>query len=203
MKKKTLLLYFLFLISATHAFGQTDTLSIYRQAYNYLNDSIVKKQLADPERFSSDCEALIKGYKVTISPDLQVADKFIEHGHGFPICDFVKQKYNYKGSCGAFVVHDSGFRNQVQDSLQNYYKDYTFNEEKVKKTLRGFIANKENGYQVFFSDYYKNALAAELKSFCRSYKEGYWQGSSTSFYFIFDDNGKLIEVYSGRVIHYN
>lgn len=203
MIKKHLILFTLLFISASQVYGQTDTLSLYRQAYQYLNDSIVKKKFAAPKKFESDCNSLIKGKKVRISPDLQVAHQFIKHGWGFPICEFVQEKYNYNGHCGTFSIHEYELKNHVLDSLKNYYKDYTFNEEIVRKTLRGFTGKKENGHQVFFSDYYKNALTAEMMTFCQSYKTEGWWGASTSFYFIFDDNNKLIEVYSGQVIHYN
>ena len=76
-------------------------------------------------------------------------------------------------------------------------------ENKISESLKEFISNKKDGYQVFFSDIYKRTLAAELKGFCLPYDEGTWMGSSTSFYFVFNEEGNLEEVYSGISIHYN
>ena len=76
-------------------------------------------------------------------------------------------------------------------------------DNEISESLKEFISNKKDGYQVFFSDIYKRTLAAELKGFCLPYDETIWMGSSTSFYFVFDEGGKIEEVYSGISIHYN
>lgn len=77
------------------------------------------------------------------------------------------------------------------------------NNSEIEKTLKEIISKRKDGHIVFFSDIYKKTLAAEVKSFCLPYDEFAWFGSSTSFYFIFNEQGEIEQVYSGITIHYN
>ncbi|KXX67453.1 hypothetical protein [Flammeovirga sp. SJP92] len=72
------------------------------------------------------------------------------------------------------------------------------------KMVKHLPSNRKDGYQVFFSDIFNNTLSAEVKSFCLPYDHDLnsWKGSSTFFFFVFDHQGKIKEVYSGETVHY-
>ena len=92
----------------------------------------------------------------------------------------------------------------MTDSLNIFWKDYVPKDTKeMVILLNDLISDKKYGYQVFFSDVYKNTIAAEIKSFCAPYDLTAWQGSSTSYFFVFNSEGKIAAIYSGRTIHYN
>lgn len=73
----------------------------------------------------------------------------------------------------------------------------------ISQSIDELPSTKKDGYQVFFSDVYENTLAAELKSFCVPYDKGGWQGGSNIYFFVFNDLGDILDVYSGETIHYD
>ncbi|MFT7035916.1 MAG: hypothetical protein ACJA2S_004440 [Cyclobacteriaceae bacterium] len=81
-------------------------------------------------------------------------------------------------------IRECKFANRVEDSLTLFWEGYEMKDHnQIFQQVKPLTSNKEDGYQVFFSDIYKRTLAAELKSFCSPYKKYYWQGSSTIYYF--------------------
>src|SRR5688572_6097855 len=200
------LMIILLVTGTVESFGQVEEIKFYQTAYNYLSDSVVKKNYPDVKTLAKNCiECCIKGAEVEFDFKLQVSEKFIRNDRGFPMCDLLKRKYQMNESCA--VALGSGtveLTKQVQDSLKIFWKNYKMKQKSdLLKILKDMVSNKKDGYQVFFSDVHKNTLAAELKSFCLPYDEAIWFGSSTSFFFIFNQDGEIEEVYSGETIHYN
>ena len=201
----------LILIGLTQSFdsnAQIQESDLYKTAYNYLNDSIIKVNHADAKTFAKNCnECCVKGIKLKFDSELQVAFRFIKNNQGFPMSDLIDKKYNFSKDCLRAIrmgTRECELSNQVQDSLKTFWEAYKMKDDnEISESLKEFISNKKDGYQVFFSDIYKRTLAAELKGFCLPYDETIWMGSSTSFYFVFDEGGKIEEVYSGISIHYN
>ena len=192
------------------SFGQIqlDENELYQTAYNYLNDSIIKSNYVDVKTLAKNCSSCcVKGKKLKFIPDLQVACRFIENNRGFPIGDLVAKKYDFSSDCLHALrmgTRECQLANQVRDSLESFWLSYEMKpDNEIAKSLGELISNRKDGYQVFFSDIYKNTLAAEVKSFCLPYDEIMWMGSSTMFFFIFDVKGKIADIYSGRTIHYN
>jgi hypothetical protein len=200
------ILILLGLIKSLEAKAQISELELYKSAYNYLNDSIIKVNYADVKAFAKNCnECCVKGIKLRFKSKLQVANKFIENDRGFPLCDLLKKKYRTTESCVYLLGSgESELTNHVQDSLRVFWGPYKMKENsEISKSIKKLISKKKDGYQVFFSDIFQNTLAAEIKGFCLPYDETIWMGSSTSFYFIFDEMGNIQEIYSGKEIHYN
>ena len=188
--------------------AQIREIDLYQTAYDYLNDSIVKLKYEDINEFSKNCkECCVKGIDLKFDPNLQVASRFIENNYGFPLKDLVGKKYNFSSDCLRAIrmgTRDCASANRVQDSLEVFWSKYKMkNRNKISQSLKGLVSDKKDGYQVFFSDIYKNTLAAELKEFCSPYDQSMWMGSSTSFYFVFNDKGEIKEVFSGVSIIYN
>lgn len=178
---------------------------MYRKAYDYLNDSIIKVKYEDDKSLRISCKQYVRGAKLKFDNDLQVASKFIKNDRGFPLCDLLKSKYNVTESC-VYAIGSGEFKltKQVQDSLKMFWRDYQIkNNSEIEMPLKEIMSKRKDGHVVFFSDIYKNTLAAEVKSFCLPYDEVTWFGSSTSFYFIFNQQGEIEQVYSGITIHYN
>jgi hypothetical protein len=181
---------------------------LYEKAYHFLNDSIVKIKFDKPQTFAENCnECCVKGTKLKFESELQVANKFIENYHGFPFSDLIKKKYSLSEECIQAIRIGSEqckLANQVQDSLKIFWSSYKMQHEmEISKALKNLISTKKDGYQVFFSDIYQNTLAAELMSFCTPFDKTVWMGNSTSFFFIFNDEGNIEQVYSGITINYN
>ena len=200
MNKLNTILSLLLLITF-NAYVQINEVELYRKAYNYLQEKVA----IDAKTFNKNCERIVKGAKVKIQPNLQVASKFIDNNRGFPLCDLLKKKYKITESC-VYAIGSGEFEltTHVQDSLQQFWKNYDSNKKiQLNNLLTDMISKNKDGFQVFFSDIYENTLAAEVKSFCIPYDEDYWYGSSTSYFFVFNDESELIEVYSGITIHYN
>ncbi len=178
---------------------------MYATAYNYLNKSTKSIGLGTNKELTDNCNQIIKGAKLEFKKELQVASKFIENYRGFPICDFLKRRYKMTENC-VYALGSGKFElaEHVQDSLELFWKNYQMKtNSKITETMEGLISEEKAGFIVFFSDIYKNTLAAEVKSFCLPYDRTTWQGSSISFYFIFNDTGDILEVYSGVSIHYD
>ena len=183
------------------AVGQKNEIELYRKAYSYLERTVE----IDVKTFRQNCELSIVNKKIKIQPKLQVASKFITNDRGFPLCDLLQKKYKVTESC-VYAIGSGKFEitKQVQDSLQTFWKNYDSKKlQQMDKILDPMISSEKIGYQVFFSDIYENTIAAEVKSFCSPYDKFPWYGSSISYYFVFDDNDEIIEIYSGISIHYN
>lgn len=185
------------------SFGQPKESEMYRAAYQYL-DSINKLERT-ARALRDDCQQYVQGTKLRFKDNLQVASKFIENDRGFPLCDLLKRKYGMKESCVyALGSGESELTKHVQDSLMFFWQDYQMrSESSILESLRGIGSKRKDGFLVFFSDIYKNTLAAEVKSFCRPYDKIDWQGSSTSYFFVFNSKGVITEVFSGIETHYN
>lgn len=188
--------------------AQIQESEFYKTAYNYLNDSIIKLNHVDAETLAKNCnECCVTGINLKFDSELHVANRFIKNDQGFPIGDFINKKYNFSKDCLRAIrlgTRECDLSNQVRDSLKTFWESYRMKDKKeISESLKDLISNKKDGFQVFFSDIYKGTLAAELKSFCLPYDEKMWQGSSTSFFFVFNKEGKIEEVYSGISIHYN
>ncbi len=186
-------------------FGQLNEYDKYQLAYNFLNDSIIKVNYGDAKTLRNDCKKFVKGVKLKFEDELQVSSKFIENDWGFPLCDLLKTKYKISESCVyALGSGELDLTKHIQDSLKIFWANYEVKtQDELTTSLKGLISNRKDGYQVFFSDVYNNTLAAEVKSFCLPYDEVAWFGSSTSFYFVFNQQGEIEQVYSGVTIHYN
>lgn len=121
--------------------------------------------------------------------------------------DLVDKKYKFSNDCLRALrmgTQDCEISNQVQDSLRIFWSEYKMKDtNEISNALKGLLSDKKDGYQVFFSDIYRNTLAAELMDFCLPYNETTWMGHSTSFYFGFNEKGDIKEVFSGVSIHYN
>ena len=194
------------LIKSVDTKAQISELELYKSAYNYLNDSIIKVNYPDVKAFANNCnECCVKGIKLRFNSKLQVANKFIENNRGFPLCDLLKKKYRTTESCVYLLGSgESELTDQVQDSLNVFWGTYKMKKSsEISNSIKKLITKRKDGYQVFFSDIFQNTLAAEIKGFCLPYDEITWMGSSTSFYFIFDEKGNIQEIYSGIEIHYN
>ncbi|MEQ9423352.1 MAG: hypothetical protein RJQ09_02960 [Cyclobacteriaceae bacterium] len=194
-----------FVLASAVAFGQAKESDMYRSAYTYLNDLVIKTSYVDAKKLKRNCRQHLKVLKLKFDDELKVASRFIKNDSGFPYCDFIKKKYSIEESC-AYALGSGEFElfEYIKDSLETFWDNYEIKEnEKIAESLNGLISETKNGHIVFFSDIYKNSLAAEIKSFCQPYDEVPWFGSSTSFFFIFDDNGKIKELYSETVWHYN
>lgn len=200
-----LFLTFITLTFSSLLFGQVNERDMYQLAYNYLNDSIIQSNFGDAKSLRNDCKRTVKGVRLRFEDDLQVANKFIRNDWGFPLCDLLKQKYKITESC----VHALGsgrfeLTNQVRDSLDNFWTNYEMKSQiEIMNSLDGLISARKDGFQVFFSDVYNNTIAAEFKAFCLPYDEIAWFGSSTSYFFIFNEQGEIEQVYSGTSMHYN
>ena len=195
-----LIITFIF-VSNSSLFGQTSKLEFYKKSYDYLQKEIK----IDTKAFQDDCKQVVAGAKVKIKPKLQVASKFNGISRGFPLCDLLQKKYKIQESC-VYALGSGEFRltYHVEDSLKNFWKDYKPEDPKeLQKIIGPLISTRKNGYQIFFSDVYKNTLAAEVKSFCLDYDQFMWFGGSTFYYFVFNENKEIIEVYFGETINYN
>ena len=185
-----------------------DEKDLYRKAYNHLNDSIVKITHVGPKTLAANCsECCVKGVELNFSPELQVAPKFIANNYGFPIIDLAEKKYGLSENCLQSLrmnTRKCEKANKVLDSLDFFWKDYKMNDKtNISKSLERLISSRKDGYLVFFSDVYRNTLAAEVGEFCLPYDKSVWQGSSTIYYFVFSVDGTIEEIYSGATIHYN
>ena len=188
--------------------AQTEDIDLYHKAYRLLNDSLIHQYFSDNKTLSRRCNQIVKirGFKrVKISPKLQVAKKFIAIHRGFPLCDLLKKKYKYSATCNQiYMTSHKGLVKEVDDSLSKFWANYEMkSDDEIIKTIKPLLSDKKDGFQVFFSDIYQNTLAAEVKDFCNPYDQATWFGSSVSFFFVFDDQGAIKEVYSEKVIHYN
>ncbi len=207
MKHLTCLLS-LFILSILYVSAQVSDIEMYQKAYNYLNDSVLKVEYQVIDSFTRNCNAhIIGGKKHKYDSELQVANKFIEIHRGFPMSDFVKQNYNLDKDCWQALrmgTHQCELVNHITDSLDVAWSAYHMKEKaSITEILKPLLSEKKDGFQVFFSDIYKNTLVAELKAFCNNYDETEWYGSSTIFYFVFNSLGEIERVYSEEVIHYN
>lgn len=90
MNLKTLIILIFVSAISFPSFGQVNESSMYKTAYNYLNDSIIKVKYEDAKSFRISCKQHVKGAKLKFDDDLQVASKFIENDRGFPLCDLLK-----------------------------------------------------------------------------------------------------------------
>lgn len=187
------------------SFGQTHESKMYLTAYAYLNDSIISVKYGTAKDLRDDCRQTVKGQNLRFSNRLQVANRFIENDWGFPLCDLLKKKYKVTESC-VYALRSGQFEltKYVEDSLRIFWDFYEMkSKSSIMGSLEGIISERKDGFVVFFSDIYKNTLAAEIKSFCLPYDTMPWFGSSTSFFFVFNEDGEVDEVYSGVSIHYN
>ncbi|MCB0497178.1 MAG: hypothetical protein KDC79_13645 [Cyclobacteriaceae bacterium] len=178
---------------------------LYVVAYKYLEDSIIGDNRDFKNSLVKDCGGTVDGYQHEYDSKLHVADKFIANSRGFPLCDLLKRKYKIQESC-TYALGSGRFEltKNVEDSLTTFWNDYKMkSKDQIRKPIENLISEKKIGYQVFFSDVYKNTIAAEIMVFCAPYDETMWLGSSTSFYFVFNEKGEIKEVYSGISIHYN
>jgi hypothetical protein len=192
------------------ASGQIKDADLYKEAYQYLNDTILKP--GSVQALANGCEQHVrvakkKKFGFKFDAKLQVAAKFINHQQNFPLDDFVMKKYRLSRDCLMQLRTRSrrcAEANRITDSLSVFWSDYAMKpNEEIKSSLASLPSNRKDGYQVFFSDVYKNTLCAEVHSFCRPYDtEGAWYGSSTMFFFIFDEQGKIKEVYAGVMKYY-
>ncbi|MBB3699582.1 hypothetical protein KMW28_24355 [Flammeovirga yaeyamensis] len=214
MKPRIILFILLGLFHMNKAKGQVKNSDFYVKAYNYLNDSIIKTD--DIKNLVIGCEGLVyklkangksKKVKLKFNNNLQVAEKYNNHKKGFPLEDYVRKKYNLSDECIKALrlgTRTCSEVNNIKDSLFIFWEDYSMKSEKeIRSLLSELPSDRKDGYQVFFSDIFKNTLSAELKSFCTPYDSSTWQGSSTFFFFVFDEKGIIKEVYSGKTIHYN
>ncbi|WP_345373565.1 hypothetical protein [Algivirga pacifica] len=211
--KQSVIFILLLIGGAIQSEAQTQPSVLYEKAYDYLNDSIVKIQYVDSKTFADHCEdccvrrANGRRARLKFESELQVAYKFNEIRRGFPIEDYIKRNYNLSHEC--IVALRMGLNtceevNEIIDSLSVFFGDYTMkDEDEIIGSLQALPSKRKDGYQVFFSDIYKNTLSAELMSFCTPYDTGAWYGRSTFFFFIFDEGGEIKEIYSGQPIHYN
>ena len=187
--------------------SQVEEKDLYLLAYDYLNDSTVEGRSFDEKAFRKDCSKYyrVRGRRLKYEADLQVAGRFIQNNRGFPLCDLLKRNYKVEVSC-PYAIGSGKFPllNQVQDSLKVFWAEYEMkSDNEISEVLGELISEKKDGLVVFFSDIYKNTLMAEVMPFCQPYERDRWMGHSNSYYFIFNDNGEIEEVYSGVVIHYN
>ncbi len=197
------------LLSSTSLKAQTSEAELYQTAYDYLNDSILTKYYVSAEQLAQDCSRnIISKRKPEYSASLQVADRFIKINSQFPLRDFVSRNYNLSEDClldirmGIGKCQDA---NRIRDSLNTFWSEYeSKGAEQLSQMTAHLPSDRKDGFQVFFSEIYKNTLAAELKSFCLSYSSKWsWMGPSKSFYFVFNAQGKIKEVIWGTVVHYN
>ncbi|GEM_PF-3021012 len=191
-----------------NCFSQIQEADFYEKAYIYLNDSILKNDFTTASKLAQACnECCLTGIALKFKPELQVANKFIQNNHGFPYNDFAIKKYDLSDDCLRSLrmgVRDCELANQVLDSLDRFWLDYKMkSDDEIRFALENLLSDTKDGYQVFFSDIYRSTLAAELKEFCLPFDEGMWMGASTLFFFVFDENGEIKQVYSGRTIYYN
>lgn len=198
----------LIIFSTIKVSAQNKETEYYRSAIEYLNDYVYSKKV-DNSIFEKNCLARTKGLtKLDVPSGIQIAERFIRNDHAFPLEAMVNVKYNISKDCLRDLrmrIYNCPVNLQIKDSLNHFWSDYrpkSFHE--MKSTLSSLVNFGESGYVVFFSDLHKNGLAAELMSFCTSYKSNTtWQGASTIFYFVFDDQGNVEEVYSGKGVSYN
>jgi hypothetical protein len=204
------LFFYLFLTLSIESFAQIDEKELYKKAYNYLNDSIVKLKhpsIKDEIANIDGCSFYAKGYEFNFDSELQVANRFIENNLGFPYTNFMIKKYKLSKKCIKALKNGKvkcELINRVKDSLALFWKEYKMKDtSEISKLVKDLKSLRKDGYQVFFSDIYKNALLAEVKSFCFPYDKGIWLGMSTFFYLIFSDKGEIEEIYYGKTIAYN
>ena len=147
------------------------------------------------------------GPKLKFDSELQVANRFIKNNSRFPHKDLIAKKYNFSKECLDALrmgIRDCELANEVMDSLDVFWESYKMkSKSEINEILKELISAKKDGFQVFFSDIYKNTIAAEIKTFCVPYNRQMWMGSSVSFFFIFNDKGEIDEIYSGITVHYN
>ncbi|BDD05580.1 hypothetical protein [Aureibacter tunicatorum] len=209
----------LFLINVTISIsvkGQTKEADLYKAAYDYLNDSIVKSKFVDAKTLAKNCSyrsITIKANgkqvntKFKFNSELQVAYEFNDHRRGFPIENFIKSKLTLSKDCLTALRMNTRTCDEVNylsDSLETFWQDYEMKSyEKIKESLKNLPSKRKDGFQVFFSDIYKNTLSAEIDGFCAPYDKVKRVGAPLFFFFVFNDQGEIIEVYSGKTMHYN
>lgn len=208
MKVFHFVLFFGFALLSTSASAQTTDRELYEAAYAYLNDSILRHDYASTQELAKNCNhCCVKGIKLAFESELQVANRFINLTRHFSFKDYSQQHYDLSRRCRrALRMGTKGCKlvNHLLDSINTFWSDYEMKPEpQIAKELEGLASESKDGYQVFFSDVYKNTLAAEVKGFCSPYDKSPWFGSSRSFYFVFDKNGEIKKVYSGQMVIYN
>jgi len=187
--------------------AQVSNAELYQAAYSYLNDSVLHLDGKRLDVFYDNCSRIVVGAKQHFEPYLQVATRRINHYRGFPISDFVIKKYGLTGECLAAIrmgIRTCDLANHIQDSLAAWWEEYVPGQNgDIQVDFAGLPSKSKMGHQVFFSDIYKNSLMAELDSFCSPYDQGSRYGAPTFFFFVFNSEGEIQEVYSGKTIHYN
>jgi hypothetical protein len=173
---------------------------MYRAALRYLDKSVVR----DPNFISQCKECCTNALRAGLNDDLHVADRFVPNNQHLPLCDFLERKYQMPGNCQTIMRGSSASVGRVQDSLNVFWADYQMqSQDTIAAALADIISPLKDGYQIFFSDIYKNTLAAEVKAFCVPYDRKPWTGGSVSFYFVFNEHGDLQEIYSGVTARYD
>jgi len=190
--------------------SKTSKHMIYENAYVYVNN-YVHNNFPTGKELKRSCRSFcVKGRNtMRIYDDVQVDDKFIPLTKGFPISDMAIKKYN---------AHEKGFlasirmgvkNNQetahILDSLDDAWKGYEKQDDEIiRNDVGNLISDNISGYQIHFSDIYKNSLAVELSSFCPNNCRVQLsaKSSNTVFFFVFDEKGEITEVYWGDTIHF-
>jgi hypothetical protein len=185
----------LLLAASVAVVAQPSPDKLYREALRYLDKSVIR----DPN-FIGQCKACCTNMlRKDLDDDLHVAGRFVPNNQHLPLCDLVKRKYQVT-DCQAVKNGNSAIVRHVQDSLATFWEGYQMQPQgALSDVLSDLISPYKDGYVVFFSDIYKNTLAAEVKAFCVPYDKKPWTGGSISFYFVFNESGNLEEIYSGVV----
>lgn len=138
------------------------------------------------------------GKDTLISIRATILDDEIQNDATLVLCDILKKQYRASENCAVLFGQNLPLLRDVRDSIQSAQKSLEFKGYKLKHEDVSHDTNK--GYLLKFSRLVNNTLMAQA-GYSSNFKEGFGSGKTTIYYFIFDSNLIIENVYTGSKIY--
>ncbi len=138
------------------------------------------------------------GKDTLISITATISDDEIQNNASLVLCDILKKQYKASENCAVLFGKNLPLLRNVRDSIQSAQKSMEFKGYKLKH--EDVSHDKSKGYLLKFSRLVNNTLMAQA-GYSSNFKEGFGSGKTTIYYFIFDSNLIIENVYTGSKIY--
>jgi hypothetical protein len=179
MKFLALFSFFLFTSVITEKEGDAQ----FTKAFEFVNN------------FAKNDTSLAKCQQKNIIRKIVVSPQQIPFSLNDVVCNFIQKRYKKEAmSCSQINMKEGRLIQISSDSVYNIttkIKPIPFNQSIMYNKAR----EPEIGYDMMFSDVYKNCVMVELRYFCNDSTGNPWGKKAIVFFFEFDKKNEIKAVY--------
>lgn len=198
---RLLILIILLHIFCCRLLGQSNNKEKYDAALRYIqNNQRTINYCNLASEYAKSCLDSSSGKEMSFSAcndsiKIKVSNEAINFGLGSCICSYIKNNWKINKNCNEIVGLNHAITRHVRDSISKKYK-----ELKCDSNASFDFSNNEfePGLYTFFSNICNNHLLSEVIYICGR-KDGkmFKHGKAITFYFVFDNEGQIEDVYFG------